>query len=330
MGRRITLGLLMMSVAVALLQYLGPRVATDTTVTFDPAAIGDDPEAYLARVELQVQGIRDGLQKEIIWASPVQKTKTPLSIVYVHGFSASKGEVRPLPDKIAAALNANLFYTRLTGHGQDGAAMISGSVNNWVNDYAEAIAIGRLIGDRVVVIATSTGGSLATWAAAQPKINNDVAAMVLISPNYGVQAAGAWFLTKSWGKQIAEIIVGKERSVNARNELQHQLWTTRYPSRALLPMAATMELGANVPIETIKVPTLFIFSDADKVVRSDLTRNIAARWGAPYELLTVEESGDPSNHVIAGDATSPSTTQKIADQTIAWLGMWLRVRAESH
>ena len=78
--------------------------------------------------------------------------------------------MRPLPDKVAAALGANLFYTRLTGHGQDGAAMAEGSVNAWINDYAEAIAIGRAIGDKVVVIGTSTGASLATWAASQPAL----------------------------------------------------------------------------------------------------------------------------------------------------------------
>ena len=95
-----------------------------------------------------MKDIRPGLQKEIVWADPATKAKTPLAIVYIHGFSASKGEVRPLPDKVAAALGANLFYTRLTGHGQDGAAMANGSVNAWINDYAEAIAIGRAIGDR--------------------------------------------------------------------------------------------------------------------------------------------------------------------------------------
>ena len=73
-----------------------------------------------------MKDIRPGLQKEIVWANPATKTKTPLAIVYIHGFSASKGEVRPLPDKVASALGANLFFTRLTGHGEDGAAMAEG------------------------------------------------------------------------------------------------------------------------------------------------------------------------------------------------------------
>jgi len=162
--RKVVVTLLVLLALIVLAFALGSRVPVDTTITFDPKNIGPDPEAYLARREAEVKDIRPGLQKEIVWADPATRARTPLAIVYVHGFSASKGEVRPLPDRVAAALHANLFYTRLTGHGEDGAAMAKGGVNAWINDYAEAITIGRAIGDRVVVIGTSTGGSLATWA----------------------------------------------------------------------------------------------------------------------------------------------------------------------
>ena len=74
-----------------------------------PKAIGDDPEAYLAREEAAVPDIRDGLEKEIIWANPMVHARTPLAIVYIHGFSASKGEVRPLPDKVADAARRQSF-----------------------------------------------------------------------------------------------------------------------------------------------------------------------------------------------------------------------------
>ncbi|TIW76048.1 MAG: alpha/beta hydrolase, partial [Mesorhizobium sp.] len=73
------------------------------------SVIGDDPQAYVANVEAAVPNIRDGLEKEIVWANPMVHAKTPLSIVYIHGFSASKGELRPLPDDVADQLDANLF-----------------------------------------------------------------------------------------------------------------------------------------------------------------------------------------------------------------------------
>jgi pimeloyl-ACP methyl ester carboxylesterase len=320
MGKR-TVTLVLLALAVLVVAFLlGPRVAVDTTVTFDPASIGADPEAYLQAREARETNIRPGLQKEIVWADPTARTKTPLAIVYIHGFSASKGEVRPLPDKVAAALGANLYYTRLTGHGEDGAAMARGSVNAWVNDYAEAIAIGRAIGDKVVVIGTSTGAGLATWASAQPgSLSEGVATIVAISPNYGLQAGGSAMLLLPWGKQLAELVIGQERGFEVLNPLHGALWTTRYPTSALLPLAALTKLAHDTPVETIKIPALFIFCDDDKVVRADLTREIAGRWGAQHELAPVERSGDPYRHVLAGDALSPENTDVLAQRIVVWI-----------
>ncbi|PBB22635.1 alpha/beta hydrolase [Mesorhizobium sp. WSM4307] len=319
MGRRIVLAVLTLVAVLALAFVFGPRVPVDTTIRFDPSVIGDDPQAYVAKVEAAVPGIRDGLEKEIVWANPMVHAKTPLSIVYIHGFSASKGEVRPLPDDVADLLDANLFYTRLTGHGRDGAAMTQGSVNAWINDYEEALAIGRAIGDKVIVISTSTGGSLAAWAATQPGASDGVAAIAFISPNFGVKASGAEILTMPWGKQIAELVIGKERSFVARNALHEKFWTTKYPVAATLPMQALTELAYRARVEKADIPALFIFSDSDRVVRPDRTREIAGRWRAPHELVPVDDTGDPDNHVIAGDALSPSTTAFLAQRIAVWI-----------
>jgi pimeloyl-ACP methyl ester carboxylesterase len=197
--RKILLGLVLVLVALTALFAAGPTPAVDTEIRFDPRRLGEDVQGYLERSEASVAGIREGLEKEIVWAFPQSRAKTPLSIVYIHGFSASKGELRPLPDKVAEALGANLFFTRLTGHGRTGEAMADATVNAWLNDFAEALAVGRAIGERVVVVATSTGGAIATWGATQPELMEDVAGLVLISPNYRLRAQGSEILTMPWG-----------------------------------------------------------------------------------------------------------------------------------
>ena len=63
-------------------------------------------------------------------------------------------------DIVAGAVDANLFYTRLQGHGRSGKAMGEATVEGWINDLAEAEAIGRRIGERMVLVGTSTGGTL--------------------------------------------------------------------------------------------------------------------------------------------------------------------------
>lgn len=305
--------------AAAVVWLTGPRVSRDTTVSFDPATIGADLDAWLAEREARVPGIRPGLEKEIVWAFPASKARTPLAIVYIHGFSASKQEIRPLPDQVAAALGANLFYTRLAGHGQDGAAMATASVNAWVNDFAEALAVGERLGERVVVVATSTGASIASWAATEPGLRERMAGLVMVSPNYGVQAGGAGLLAGPWGLQIARLVAGDERSFEPSNESHGRFWTTRYPIEAVMPMSAVVAMAAEAPVGQAEVPALFVFSDADAVVRPDLTRAAAQRWGAPHALVTVDDSGDPSNHVIAGDALSPGTTDRLAGAVTDWI-----------
>lgn len=303
----------------------GPRTVVDTTITFDPKAIGKDLDAYLAKVEAKVPGIQPNQHKDIVWANSETRAKTPIAIVYIHGFSASPGEMRPVPDIVAKNLGANLYFVRLFGHGTTTRAMEDVSVNAWVNDFAEAIAIGERLGDRVVVMGTSTGGALATWAISQPAFRDRVAAVILNSPNYGVQAAGSSLLTLPFARELSHLVMGGTRSYETDNHLQRVFWTTTYPVDAILPMAETVKLAVNAPVEQTKIPTLFLISPEDKVVDPDITRRIAERWGAPHRLVEIDGVEDPSRHVLAGEAMSPGTTEPVARLATEWLRETLRL-----
>ena len=304
---------------------LGPREPVDTTITYDASAIDPaDPDATLAREEADVPNLRANAAKEIVWAYPASRARTPLAIVYVHGFSASKAEVRPLADEVARALGANLFYTRLTGHGRDPAALEQTSVNDWLNDLAEATAIGRTIGNRVIVIGTSTGGTLATLGAtlarSNPGLMKDVAGLVLISPNFGVQSRWGFLLDMPFAREVLPYIGGSTRAFEPLNEAMDENWTTTYPIGALAPMAALIRASLNANIARITIPVLTLFSPADKIVDPAMTEAVMTRWGAPHEVVEVPVSGDPSNHILAGDIVSPQTTQSLAIRIVEWIG----------
>jgi esterase/lipase len=91
--------------------------------------------------------------------------------------------VRPLPDMLADALGANLYFARLTGHGQDGIAMGRARLPDWEADVAEALQIGAALGDEVIVMGCSTGCTLLTTALAQGARAKGI---VHVSPNYGL------------------------------------------------------------------------------------------------------------------------------------------------
>ena len=298
---------------------LGPRPSFDTTVVFDETTLPDDLDSYLATSEARYDDLRPGNERQIVWAYPASRARTPLAIIYIHGFSASAAELRPLPDLVAQELGANIYYARLKGHGRSGDAMLDGSVHGWVNDFAEAVAIGRKLGERVVVMATSTGASLATWAATQPELMRNVTGLVQFSPNYGLQATGSSLLTMPWAKQIVQLVLGDRRSFETTNEAHAKHWTSSYPSRALLQMAALVKLADATDPAKISIPSLFVYSPLDKVIRPDLVEEKAGQWGAATKLVRVTDDDDPNHHVIAGDAISPSTTHRLAVEVSEWI-----------
>ena len=153
--------------------------------SFNINLIGNDLDQYLKNKESQFSDLKKDVQKKIIWFRK-KNTKTNISIVYIHGFSASLEEVRPLPDLIGKDIKANIFYTRLTGHGRSSDAMGLSSISNWVNDLHEAIEIGSRIGQKVILISTSTGGTLSAISALNENLSKTILGYIFISPNFGI------------------------------------------------------------------------------------------------------------------------------------------------
>ena len=161
------------------------------------------------------------------------------------------------------------------------------------------------------------GAAMYHWGATQPDLMRNVKGIVLFSPNLGVQARGSWFLTMPWAPLVTRL--SGDRGFTPTNDLQARFWTERYPMTATLPMAAITKVAAASPVENAGVPLLVFLSDRDKVVRPDITRAIVARWGGPHEIVTVDNAEDASQHVIAGDAYSPSATAPAAAKVAAWI-----------
>jgi esterase/lipase len=312
----IVLGFVGLIAAIAL---LGPREPVVTDVHFDETQLDDGVDAWLARQEARFDDIVADTEKRVIWVD-APESKADWAIVYVHGFSASSEEVRPLPDDVARALGANLIYTRLTGHGRPGHAMAEGSVQAWMEDLAEALAIARRIGDRVMLMGTSTGATLATLALHED-MGQGVDGVVFISPNYQVQDPAAVLLTFPAARWWAPLVAGRERGFTASSADHDLYWSTSYPTVALLPMAASVQAAKSAPHEQAKAPALFIFDPADDVVNHDQTRAVASRWGGHAQIHTVDVTGrgDDNHHVIAGDVMSPMMTDELVQVILNWV-----------
>jgi len=297
---------------------LGPRTHIDER--WSEPTLPPDLDAWLAEREKGVPALRDGDAKGIQWLDPDSPSVTPLSIVYLHGFSADRHEVEPLVSELAADLGANVFFTRLAGHGEDGAAMGRATAEEWLDDAAEAVAIGGRIGDHVVLMGTSTGGTLALWAASREEARSRLAALVLISPNLGVQDPAAPMLLWPWGELIARMVVGPERCFEPHSKEEARHWTVCYPTRSLLPMMALVDRVRWLDEGAVDLPTLLVYSRRDQVVNPDATDRVMARIAAtPPQVYVVEGAGDPAQHVIAGAIMSPRTTEPMRARILEFL-----------
>lgn len=316
LGRMIVL-LILAGVA---LWYFGPYEPINVTPTFDEGAIGDDVDAYLTGRESRFDDITPGVEKRVIWHGDAgQKTKRVL--VYVHGFSSSSQEVRPVPDEIAQAMEANLVYTRLTGHGRSSAAMADATIQGWMNDVAEALAVARRVGDEVFVLSTSTGGTLVAEAALQPELMAQVKGLMFISPNFRINNPQAPLLTLPAARYWLPVVAGKTRSYEPRNDRQEVFWTMSYPTVAVLPLAAVVKHARAQDYGAVTLPALFWYSDADQVVVAGETDRITSEWGGPAEVIKVKlgEGSDPYGHVIAGAIASPPQTEQAIADMLAWV-----------
>lgn len=314
----------------ALVFILGPR--PDVASPPAPPDIPDDPDAepgealddFVRTSEARFSNLRPGTEKIIHWENPHVRQKTPLSVVYVHGFTASRGETAPFSDSLAARLEANLFYTRLTGHGLDGDAMGEATLGDWQRDLYEAYAIGKRLGDRVILIGTSMGGALATWLATQPDVT-DLAALILISPGYALANADnerqlARMTRMPWGEHLTQLLAGTYRGEATGDADRDLYWTRGYRSDALVMLAATMQRAREADLSQIMAPTLVLYSPNDTVISPREVEVQFERIGAQKKrLVVVDNVDDPYQHVLAGRILSPSTTNDVLQITLDFL-----------
>ena len=288
--------------------------------SFNINLIGNDLDQYLKNKESQFSDLKKNVQKKIIW-SRKKNTKTNISIVYIHGFSASSEEVRPLPDLIGKDIRANIFYTRLTGHGRSSNAMGLSSISKWVNDLHEAIEIGSRIGQKVILISTSTGGTLSAISALNDYLSNTILGYIFISPNFGINHKLANLISWPYSEYWLHLFIGKTRTIKPRNELDKKFWTLSYPTKALIPMARLVKKINNKNFSNVSNPALFYFSMDDEVVEPKKTLEFIENWGGETKTINVKmsEFDDKYSHVIAGDILSPGQTEFARKEMVEWI-----------
>ena len=305
------ISLLIISVLFVLV-ILGPRPSQEYTVSLPQ--LPADLDNYLNEKENKFDDLKPETKKQIIWASPA-KEKTKLSVVYVHGFSGTHKITSPTFRNIAKQLNANLYLARLSGHGRTPDAMAEPNLQDWINDTAEAIAIGKAIGEKLILISLSTGTTLVSMILAEQPNVADV--LINMAPNFNPADPAAQLIVGPWGASLPSIVIGTYNKGKPKNELHDKFSTQNYHTNSLVTMMLAVQASNEGDYSQVQTPTLWLYSEKDKTVSIDAMKEIIDRWGSPMnEVLTVDKA---DGHVITGEIMSPASTKDVEQMVISFV-----------
>lgn len=192
-------------------------------------------------------------------------------------------------------------------------------MNKWINDAAQAIAIGEAIGEQVVVIGCSTGASLGWWIAHQEAFKNKIHSLIFFSPNFGVADPRASILLLPFGGQIAKAITGEYRSSTPVNEAHEKYWACRYPTVALLPMMGMVKLSKDYAADKTEFPVHITYSPYDDTVDATVIRKFYEDLPTPKKALVIDQPDATSQHVILGDILAPQNNEEVITSVIEFI-----------
>lgn len=257
--------------------------------------------------------IRPDNEARIIWNNDSLKNQTEYSILYLHGFCASWYEGYPVNINLGKALNANVYLSRLHDHGLDThEGLFDMRPDKLYESAKEALMIASVLGEKIIVVGTSTGGTLALMLAADfPEM---VDALVLLSPNIAINNPISYVLTWPWGLQIARLTGDRTpyRKLGPAPDKEEFYWYRTYRWEGVVYLGQLINATMKPELFQKVEQTVFLGyyykneEEQDEVVRVDAMLEMYNQLSTPEKLKHKVAFPDANAHVIGCEATSGS------------------------
>jgi len=263
----------------------------------------EEVEAFIEAKDLEVDDLKPGTQSKIIWNDKILKNKTEYVVVYLHGFSATGEEGGDVHEDFAAHFGANLYVPRLYDSGRETIETFKNLTPVQMMDSAkEAITIGKLLGDKIILMSCSTGGTYSAYLAAHHK---DIHSLFMYSPNIDLEDASSNAILQPWGATIMKMILGSDYYIiDNYNEEQKIYWNEKYHSDGIIALKYLIhQTMKNEIFEKITQPTFvsYFYKDEeikDDVVATDRIDDFYDQISTSENLKTKFVCAECMNHVI--------------------------------
>ena len=298
---------------LVIIYFLGPTPAKSDFSSLTVRTLQSDLKMLEDSINAKESSIRLKPDNEarIIWDTAYQKT--PYSIVYLPGNGATQEEGDPIHEALANRYGCNLYLARLEAHGltEENPLMNIDPVL-WMQSALDAIAVGKAIGDKVIVVSCSTGSTLALYLAS--KYPDLVEAQIMMSPNVDYYDPRSFLMSAPWGLQITKLILGSDfyswkPPVPGAAE---QYWYTRYRIEGLITLKSMIdEIMTKETFSKIDDPlylTYYYQDDRhqDDVVSVKRMKEMYAQVGTPASLKKEVALPDAGTHIIGSDIFNPN------------------------
>jgi pimeloyl-ACP methyl ester carboxylesterase len=205
----------------------------------------------------------------------------------------------------------------LADHGIDTTEpLLNFTADRLWNSAKQAYAIGKQLGKKVILMSTSTGGTLALkLAAAYPEI----AGLILLSPNIAINEPNAWLLNNHWGLQIARVVGGKYFKAKDTTALFAQYWNNKYRMEALVQLEELLETTMKEStFKKVTQPALLLYyykdeEHQDPVVKVSAMKRMFSQLSTPDSLKRQVAIPNAGNHVI-GSYVKSKDVQKVGEE----------------
>lgn len=304
--KKLLISLLAVIVVLSATYLLGPKFPTPKLNNELPKV-----ELTIGTVENFIKNKEKGLkikpdnESRVIWANDSLKSKTSCCLLYLHGFSASWFEGNPVHIDFARRYGMNLYIPLLASHGlESNDPLIDMTPDRLYESAKEALVVAQALGEKVIIMSTSTGGTLSLKLAAEfPDL---MAGLILLSPNIAINNPAAFLLSKPWGLQIARSVYkGNYRVTNsdfASEECQY--WNCKYRLEATVYLQQLVEATmTKATFNRVNKPVFLAYyykdeQNQDPTVRVDAMLNMFDQLTTPAEQKQKVAFPEAGTHVI--------------------------------
>ncbi|SMO59771.1 alpha/beta hydrolase [Fodinibius sediminis] len=288
-----------------------------TDIPDDPSCLDD----FLEERESSYNLMPD-TRARISWNNKEKTRKTEYALVYLHGFRASQQEGHPVHRAVADFLGANLFLSRLQEHGIESDRPLQYLTEEKLLASAHfALAIGKKIGRKVLIMGTSTGGSLGLYLAAHPSYRSNISGLILYSPLIRFYGIKEKLLECSLGRRALHIIPGKSHQIKTQQTTyaEDRIWYPSYILKGALALGAFVDHYMNPSLfRQIQCPVFVGYyyknkQEQDKVVSIKAIRNLIRHLNQNGRQVYDRNFPNAKNHVICSSLVSRSVDQVIRE-----------------